>query len=319
MKTLSLGHSGVQVSAICLGTMRFGTRTDEATSFAILDAYMDAGGSFIDTANVYAVWEPGGKGGESESLLGRWFKARGNRGKCFVASKLGSRLQPGGLGLRASQIETECDASLRRMGIDSIDLYYAHFDDPVTPYEETFAAFDRLIKAGKVRYLGASNHRAWRLEAARTFCEQRGLPSYCCVQQRFSYLQPVVGATFGVQVAANEDLQTYTTARGMRLIAYSPLLGGAYSGRPDRPVTSQYNTPHNEHRMATAHSAAKRLGVTPSQLVLSWMLHLENPVLPIIGNSSVAQLRENLAALDLRLTPQDMEELAGGGNLPKAG
>lgn len=317
MKTMPLGHSGVDVSAVCLGAMRFGTATDETTSYAVLDAYLEAGGTFLDTANVYSVWAPGGKGGESETVLGKWFKSRGNRARCFIATKLGSRLQPGGLGLRASQIEEECGKSLRRMGIETIDLYYAHFDDPVTPYEETFTAFDRLIRAGKVRFLGASNHRAWRLEAVRTFCESRNLPYYCCIQQRFSYLQPVVGAGFGMQIAANEDLLTYCNARNVRMLAYSPLLGGVYSGRADRPVPAPYDTPHNRRRLATLDIVAKRLGISPSQLVLSWMIHLDPHVLPIIGNSSVAQLKENLAALDVRLSPQDMTELAEGGNPPK--
>jgi aryl-alcohol dehydrogenase-like predicted oxidoreductase len=316
MKQLSLGTTGVEVSAICLGAMRFGTRTDEATSFAILDAYLEAGGSFLDTANIYAVWEPGGKGGESEALLGRWFKARGNRKACFLATKMGSKLQPGGLGLRAAQIETECEASLRRMGVETIDLYYAHFDDPVTPYEETFAAFDRLIRAGKVRFLGASNHRAWRLEASRAFCQSRGFASYCCVQQRLSYLQPVVGATFGNQVAANEDLLDYARSRNVRVLAYSPLLGGTYGNRPDRPVSDPYNTPHNAQRMHTVTTMAARLGVTPSQVVLAWMLHGDPAVLPIVGVSTPGQLRENLGALQVRLSAADRDELAKGGHLP---
>lgn len=317
MKTLTLGHSNIEASAVCLGAMRFGTRTDEATSFAILDAYLDAGGTFIDTANVYAVWEPGGKGGDSEEALGRWFKAKNKRNRCFLATKLGSRLQPGGLGLTREKIETECEKSLRRMGVDTIDLYYAHFDDPVTPYEETFSAFDRLIRAGKVRFLGASNHRAWRLETVRSFCESHNLPHYCCIQQRFSFLQPVVGATFGMQIAANDDLLAYIKARNIRMIAYSPLLGGVYSGRADRSIPLTYETPHNHRRMAVVNTVAGRLGITQNQLVLAWMLHLEPAVLPLIGASTVSQLKENLAAQDIVLSKEDLSELADAGNLPK--
>ncbi len=319
MMRMQLGADGVDVSAICLGAMRFGTTTDEPTAFAILDAYMDAGGSFIDTANIYAAWLPGGVGGESESLLGRWMLSRGNRAACFVASKMGSRLQPCGLGLRAEQIETECEKSLRRLGTDVLDLYYAHFDDPATPYEETFTAFDRLVRAGKVRRLGASNHRAWRLEAARAFCTTHGLPGYCCIQQRFSYLQPVVGAAFGNQIAANDDLLDYVKARGIRMLAYSPLLGGLYGGGADRTPTGAYDTPHNRQRLAAVADAATRLGATPNQVVLAWMLATAPAVIPIIGVSSVGQLKENLGALQVRLSPDDMAALTEGGVLPKCG
>lgn len=194
MRTVPLGNTGVDVSALCLGAMYFGTRNDERTSFELLDQYVAAGGTFIDTANIYAHWVEGGQGGESESLLGRWMKARGNRADLFLASKVGFNMPGVERGLTAAQIEAECEKSLRRMGVETIDLYYAHVDDRVTPLDETLAAFDRLVRAGKVRFIGASNYLAWRLEQAHWVSKTHDWASFCCVQQRYTYLRPKPGA-----------------------------------------------------------------------------------------------------------------------------
>jgi aryl-alcohol dehydrogenase-like predicted oxidoreductase len=205
MRQLTLGKGGPRVSEFCLGAMYFGTRNDRAESFALLDQFMDAGGNFIDTANIYAHWVEGGKGGESETMLGAWMRARGNREQCFIASKVGFAypgIQPG---LRAEQIEAECHKSLKRLGVDTIDLYYAHVDDRQTPLEETLAAFDSLIRAGKVRFIGASNYLAWRLERARWISQTQEWAAYCCIQQRYTYLRPKPGADFDPQISANDD------------------------------------------------------------------------------------------------------------------
>jgi aryl-alcohol dehydrogenase-like predicted oxidoreductase len=308
MKTVPLGHSGLRVSTACLGTMRFGTATDEATSFRILDMYAGAGGTFLDTANVYASWEPNGEGGDSEALLGRWMRARGNRGEIFLATKLGSRYQETGLGLRAGQIQRECEDSLRRLGVETIDLYYAHFDDRTTPLQETMLAFNRLIQAGKVRLIGASNFRAWRLERIRAACQQNAWPAYCCVQQRYSYLQPAIGALFGLQAAANEDLLEYCRETDLTLLAYSPLLGGSYA-REDKPVPQQYAGPHNELRLQALRAVAEEMGASPNQIVLAWMLHGDPVAVPIIAASTPQQMEENLAALEISLGAEEMERL----------
>jgi aryl-alcohol dehydrogenase-like predicted oxidoreductase len=227
MRTISLGNSGVEVSAFCLGTMYFGSRTDRETSFQLLDRYVEAGGSFLDTANIYARWVPGFVGGESETLLGGWMRERKHRDQIFVATKVGFQYPGVEWGLRADQIETECEKSLKRLGTDTIDLYYAHVDDRNTPMEETMAAFDRLVKAGKVRLIGASNFLAWRLEEARWVSQTRGWAEYCCIQQRYSYIRPKSGASFDPQIATNDDLLDYCRARGITILAYSPLLSGA--------------------------------------------------------------------------------------------
>ena len=178
--------------------MYFGTRNDEATSFRLLDIFVDAGGFFIDTANIYTHWVEGYKGYESEALLGRWMKARKNRPRLFIATKVGFEIPYYGVqrGLPAATILQECDTSLRNLGVETIDLYYAHCDDPNTPLEESLQAFDRLVKAGKVRAIGASNYQAWRLEEARWTSRAHGWSEFCCVQRRHTYLHPRPGAGF---------------------------------------------------------------------------------------------------------------------------
>lgn len=303
MKTLPLGRTGVEVSALCLGTMHFGSRDDRETSFRLLDQYVDAGGTFLDTANIYARWVPGFVGGESETLLGEWMRQRRNRSRLFLASKVGFEMPGVPRGLKAELIEAECEKSLRRLGVETIDLYYAHVDDLNTPLEETMEAFDRLVRAGKVRFIGASNYAAWRLEEARWVSQTHGWAQYCCVQQRYTYLRPKPGATFSPQVAVNNDLLDWCRARGATLLAYSPLLGGAYT-RPDRPIPSQYVGPDTDARLMALREVAEALDATPNQVVLAWMLHHDPPVIPVIGASRPEQMEENLKALEIELPPE---------------
>jgi len=305
MKTISLGSTGAEVSALCLGTMHFGSRTDKETSFRILDQYVAAGGSFLDTANNYAMWVPGYVGGESETLLGEWIRERENRAQMFIATKVGFDYPGVEKGLRAHQIETECEKSLGRLGIDTIDLYYAHRDDQNTPMEETIEAFDRLTTAGKVRFIGASNFQAWRLEGARWVSQMHGWTKYCCIQQRYSYIRPKPGASFGHQIAANDDLLDYCRALRIRLLAYSPLLSGAYT-RPDRAFPEQYLGPDTDARLAALKVVCEQVGATANQVVLAWMVHSDPAVIPVFGASTVDQLNENLGALEVELSAEQM-------------
>lgn len=308
MRTVPLGNTGVQVSVFCLGTMYFGSSTDATTSYQLLDQYVEARGSFLDTANIYARWVPGYVGGESEALLGRWMRERNARSKLFLASKVGFEMPGVERGLRASQIEEECEKSLKRLGVDTIDLYYAHCDDRNTPVEETMEVFDKLVKAGKVRFIGASNFSAWRLEEARWVSQTHGWPEYCCIQQRYSYVRPKPGANFDPQVAANEDLLDYCKTRGITLLAYSPLLRGAYT-RSDRPFPEQYVGPDTEARVAVLKAAAEEKRATANQIVLAWMIHSEPCVIPLVAASTTDQLRENLGALNIALGVDDMVRL----------
>ena len=312
MRTQQLGQTGEQVSALCLGAMYFGSRNDKEASYKILDQYVDAGGTFIDTANTYAMWIDGFQGGESEKLLGEWMAERGNRDDLFIASKVGFDYQNVPIGLRAHQIEEECNKSLKRMNIDTVDLYYAHKDDRKTPLEETLQAFDRLISAGKVRFIGASNYLAWRLERAHWMSEANGWAQYCCVQQRHTYFPLRPGASSGRQVVANNDLFEYCSDTGTTLLAYSVLLGGAYT-RDDRPLPEGYRCADNEQRLAVLRAVANEIGASPNQVVLCWMMQSSPPVLPLIAASTEAQLAENIGALAFELSAEQMRRLNTAG------
>lgn len=310
MKTVDLGKSGLGVSQFCLGAMYFGSRISPETSFRLLDQFTEAVGSFIDTANIYARWVPGHKGGESEVLLGQWMRERKNRPHLFIATKVGFEYPGVERGLTARQIEQECENSLKRLGIDVIDLYYAHVDDRCVPMEETLEAFNRLIDAGKVRCIGASNFLAWRLERARWISHTSGWAEYCCIQQRHSFLRRKPGTSFAPQITANEDLLDYCKVNDMTLLAYSPLLSGAYT-RSDRGFQEQYLGPDTDVRLLVLESVAGELGATPNQVVLAWMVQSNPPVIPLVAASTTDQMAENLGALDLELSNEQMRRLNG--------
>ena len=179
-----LGQTELRVHPLCLGGNVFGWTANEAQSFAVLDAYAEAGGNFIDTADVYSAWVPGNSGGESESIIGRWLASRGRQHQTIVATKVGSL--PTAKGLSAANIQAAADASLRRLGVDRIDLYFAHIDDAATPLEETLGGFDALVKAGKVRYIAASNYSAERLAEALAISKRNGLVRYDVLQPHYN-------------------------------------------------------------------------------------------------------------------------------------
>lgn len=312
MKTVPLGNTGENVSTLCLGAMYFGSRQDKMESFKLLDQYFEAGGSFVDTANIYAHWVDGSKGGESELVLGSWMKERKNRDQIFIASKVGFGYQDVPVTLRADTIEQECNKSLKRLGVNTIDLYYAHNDDRDTPLEETLEAFLRLIDSGKVRYIGASNYLAWRLEEAHWLSLANEWPEYCCVQQRHSYIRRKPGTTFNPQVAANDDLLDYVRNRGITLLAYSALLSGAYT-RSDREFGEQYLGADTDNRLNALKAVAVETGFTQNQVILAWMLKSEPAVVPLIAASTSDQMRENIDALNLALTPDQLERLDSAG------
>jgi aryl-alcohol dehydrogenase-like predicted oxidoreductase len=302
------GPRGPLASVLCLGALPFGTTVDEPTSFAILDRFEEAGGTFVDTANNYAFWVDGAVGDESEELLGRWFAARGNRDRIMLATKVGARPRQPGLGfeamegLSAKTIRVGIEGSLRRLGVEHIDLYYSHVEDRSVPVEETVGAFAELVTDGTVGVLGCSNHATWRIERARSVARALGQPYYTCVQQRYSYLRPRPGVRLpeGGHVHATDELLDYVRAEpDLSLMAYSPLVFGAYA-RPER-LPEQYDHPGTTARRAVLAEVARELGVTPIQVVLAWLVDGDPPIVPIIGVSSVAQLDECLGAADLVL------------------
>jgi aryl-alcohol dehydrogenase-like predicted oxidoreductase len=292
--------------------MYFGSKTDKATSWQLLDQYVEAGGTFIDTANIYARWVPGFVGGESETLLGEWMRARKNRAQLFIATKVGFPYPGVEQGLPAWRIIEECDKSLKRLGIETIDLYYAHVDDRATPQEESLEAFDQLVRAGKVRLLGASNFLAWRLEEAKWISQTHGWAQYCCIQQRYSYLRPRAGTSFDPQIAANDDLLDYCRVRGIALLAYSPLLSGAYS-RSDRSFAEQYVGADADQRLAVLAKIAREVGATANQIVLAWMVQSNPAVIPLVAASTKEQMQENLAASNITLSPDQIQQLTNAG------
>jgi aryl-alcohol dehydrogenase-like predicted oxidoreductase len=312
MRTVRLGTTAEQVSALCLGAMYYGTSVSRQMSFRLLDQYVDAGGTFIDTANIYAWWAEGGAGGESEKLLGDWLNERKHRSKLFIASKVGFGYGSVPRGLNARLIREECEKSLRQMQIETIDLYYAHVDDLTTPMEETLEAFNRLVEAGKVRYIGASNFRAWRLEQARSISQTKTTAAYCCVQQRYTYLQPRARTNFEPQLAVNDDLLDYCQQMDLTLLAYSPLLAGAYT-RSDRPLAAQYLSEDNQARLKALHSVAAECGATPNQVILAWMLQSKPMILPVFAASTPEQMDEDICALKLDLTEAQMKQLNAAG------
>ncbi|MFC7381170.1 aldo/keto reductase [Sphaerisporangium rhizosphaerae] len=315
-----------EVSVISLGAMLFGTVTDEATSFAILDRYLEAGGTFIDTSDNYAFWVNGTQGGESEELLGRWRRDRGVGDEIVIATKLGARpLAPGTTfgpdveGLSAKVIRESAERSRERLGVDRLDLLYAHIEDPRVSLRETVEGFAELVAEGAVGLLGVSNHWAWRVERARALAAASGLPGYEVLQYHHSYLRhrtdlPSLRSPDGNQGVTGPDLLSYLRAEpDLAMVAYSPLLKGAYV-RDDRPLGAGHDHAGTPARLTALREVAKQTGATPNQVVLAWLIGGEIPMIPLVGASSVAQLDETLAAADLELTPEQRARLDTAGH-----
>ncbi|MEE1837800.1 aldo/keto reductase [Streptomyces sp. SP17KL33] len=302
-----------EVSVLALGAMLFGSRTDEKTSFAILDRYVEAGGNFIDTSDNYAFWIDGGQGGQSEELLGRWRRSRGVGDEIVIATKLGARpLAPGtgyvdnAEGLSAEVIRESAQRSRERLGVERLDLLYAHIEDRTVSARETVEGFAALVAEGTVGLLGVSNHAVWRVERARALAAAAGLPGYEVLQYHHSYLRPrtdVPGDLWpdGTLGAATAELLSYLEAEpGLTLVAYSPLLKGGYV-RP-QALPSDYDHPGTPARTKVLGEVARETGATVNQVVLAWQLGGRFPIVPLVGVSSVAQLEENLGAVELELT-----------------
>ena len=301
--------NGLTVSNICLGTMMFGTAVSESDAFAVLDAYRDRGGCFLDTANNYSHWI--GTGDESELLLGKWLRQRGCRDRMILATKVGYDRKGKGAGLRKEQIEHWCDESLRKLGTDYLDLYYAHTDDPATPMEETMEAFDSLVRKGKVRFLGSSNFDTWRLVEAENVTEKHGFTGYTVHQQHFTYLHPrmEIAPQFKFNEPVGRERLRYLCARNLPLVSYSCLLHGAYE-RDDR-LSDEYIA---GDRLAFVRKMAREKGVTASALVVAWMCSLHRcadfpRVIPLFSASKVDYFLKNLEGGDLMLTDEELESL----------
>ncbi len=330
MRMRTLGTSPIEVSELCLGAMHFGTRMEPAQAHELLDHFVDAGGTFIDTANNYSFWDEGGVGGESESVLGGWLRERGNRDRMVIATKCGalpknlaegssgagestSQIASAGFasaeGLSAAAITSAIEGSLRRLGTDHIDLYYAHIDDRRVPVAETMGAFARLIEAGKVRAIGCSNFATWRIAESRAAAETAGTPAYSAAQFRYTYLRPNPGADLDVQVAVDNQLRDFCRSNDVTLLAYSPLLQGAYSRARDQ-IPADYASADSDARLDGLAEVAAEVGAPATQVVLAWLRQQDPPVISLVAASRPEQLAENVQSLDVTLTDSQMDRLS---------
>ncbi|GJE09765.1 MULTISPECIES: aldo/keto reductase [Methylobacterium] len=312
-----IGRSELTVAPFCLGGNVFGWTADEATSFAILDRFVASGFDFIDTADVYSRWAPGHAGGESEAVIGRWLSARpGVRDRIVLATKVGMDLGDAGKGLSPEHIARGCEASLRRLQTDRIDLYQSHLDDPAVPLDETLRAYERLIAAGKVRVIGASNYGAARLTEALTLSASAGLPRYECLQPDYSLAERGYEA----------ELEPVCRAEQVGVIGYFSLAAGfltgkyrapgAAAGRARENRVSKYLTPRGLALLYALDSVAAERGASPAQVALAWIIARPGITAPIASATSVAQLEELLGAARLTLPDEAIARLdtasAGG-------
>lgn len=300
-----LGRSGLKVSALCLGTMQFGWTADEPAAFAVLDAFVAAGGSLIDTADVYSNWAPGNPGGVSEEIIGRWLRARGGRDQMVLATKARGRMWPGpnGEGLSRAHLIRACDDSLRRLQVDYVDLYQTHWYDAETPIDETLGALDDLVRAGKVRYIGCSNIPAWRLALALGASARLGLARYDSLQPHYNLAH---------RAEFERELGELCRDQGVGVIPYSPLAGGFLTGKyragADVPTSERAGSVQRRYfndrgwaTLAALTAVAGELGATPAQVALAWLLARPGISAPIVGANSAAQLQASLGALEVRL------------------
>jgi aryl-alcohol dehydrogenase-like predicted oxidoreductase len=301
----SLGNSGIQLAPFALGGNVFGWTADERASFEVLDAFVAAGFNFIDTADAYSSWVPGHKGGESEEVIGRWVKARGNRDKVIIATKLAVEVVPGESGLSRAYMQKAVERSLKRLQTDYIDLYQSHRDDPNTPIEETLSAYRELIEAGKVRAIGASNFTPARLRESLQVSKAKGLPRYESLQpwynlyDRAQFEEPRADSLAELCKAENLGVIPYfALASGFLTGKYRSLKDAEGSARGYR-VKDMLNE-RGLKILAALDSVSKELSATPAQVSLAWLL-AKGVTAPIASATSAKQLHELLKAVDLKL------------------
>jgi aryl-alcohol dehydrogenase-like predicted oxidoreductase len=302
MEKRRLGQSSLEIAPLAFGGNVFGWTADEKTSFALLDAFVAGGFNFIDSADAYSRWHPGNQGGESETILGKWLKARGNRDRVIIATKLGIEMGPGKKGLSRAYMIQAVEASLRRLQTDYIDLYQSHRDDPDAPIEETLSAYGELIKQGKVREIGASNFSAPRLAESLRLSATLGLPRYQSLQPHYNLVerQPFEGEL--EDLCLKEKLGVipfYSLASGFLTGKYRSAADAEGRARGSR--VAKYLTDAGSRVMAALDAVAKRYNATPAQIALAWMLARPSITAPIASATNIDQLREIMRAPDIKL------------------
>ncbi len=315
MERHELGRSGLKVPPLCFGGNVFGWTVDEARSFSLLDALVDAGLGFIDTADIYSRWVPGHEGGESETIVGRWLAKRGGRDRVIIATKVGADMGGGKTVLSARRIKEAVDASLKRLGTDYIDLYQSHTDDEATPLLETLGAYGDLIKAGKVRAVGASNYSAARFAQALDVSAATGLPRYETLQPLYNLME---------RPAFEGGLEQVCLAQHVGVIPYSSFASGFLTGKyrseadiANRARGSRVKNYLDERGMrvlAALDMAGARYGAEPAAVALAWMMAKSAVTAPIVSATSVKQLEGLLAAIRLSLDAEAIRELNEASN-----
>jgi len=307
-----LGASSIHTPALCLGGNVFGWTADKATSFAILDAFADAGGTLVDTADVYSAWVPGHKGGESETVIGEWLKTSGKQ--MGIATKVGMLPSAAGEKLNPARIAEACDASLRRLGVEQIALYYAHQDDEGTPQEAYMEAFAKLVAAGKVATLGASNFHAARLKSANEIARKAGAPHFQALQPEYNLVS---------RHRYEGELQDFCVEHNIGTLPYYGLASGFLTGK--YRSSADYGKSVRGGRMqayfdgkgpavlTALDDVAEETGATLAQISLAWLAAQPGITAPIASATSVAQLQELLPAMELELTPAQLDKLDAAG------
>ncbi|MGJ4880913.1 MULTISPECIES: aldo/keto reductase [unclassified Bradyrhizobium] len=311
MKMRPLGRSGLNVPPLCFGCNVFGWTVDEAASFRLLDKVLESGINFLDTADVYSRWVPGHSGGESETIIGKWMKLRGNRDRVILATKVGMDMGDGKVGLKADYIARAVEDSLRRLQTDVIDLYQSHKDDETTPQEETLAAYDRLIKAGKVRVIGASNFSAERLQAALELSAKSGLPRYESLQPEYSLAE---------RASYEGALQRVCENYGVGVITFFSLAAGFLTGkyrseadfgkspRGQRGIP-KYMNERGMRILAALDAVARETGAQQASIALAWLLAKPSVTAPIASATRPEHVDTLVAATELALTADQVARL----------
>ena len=310
MQSRKLGNTEFKVAPLALGGNVFGWTADEATSFKLLDAFVDEGFNLVDTADVYSRWVPGHKGGESETIIGNWLKKSGKRGHVVIATKVGMAMGDEKQGLSASYIQRAVDDSLRRLQTDYIDLYQAHKDDPNVPLAETLGAFAELLRQGKVRAIGASNYSGQRLAEALEVSTQEKLASYQTLQPEYNLYD---------RFAYESDLEPVCQKHGLGVICYYSLASGFLTGKyrseadlsksPRGQTAKKYLDTRGFRILAALDRVAKRHNSTPTQIALAWLIARPSITAPIASATNLKQLDDLVQAANLELDPASIELL----------
>ena len=310
MKKRKLGKSGIEVAPLMLGGNVFGWTADEPRSFKILDAFVAAELNFIDTADSYSTWAPGHKGGESETIIGNWFKHSGNRNKVVIATKVGSEIPGQGKGLSKAWILRQAEASLKRLQTDCIDLYQSHRDDQSTPIEETLEAYEQLIREGKVRAIGCSNFARERTEQSLAASREHGWPSYVSMQPHYNLCE---------RAAYETQLEPLALKESLGVVPYYSLASGFLTGKyrseadlsksPRGQTVKKYLNDRGFRILHALDQVAERHNATPAQVALAWLMARPSITAPIASATSVEQLNDLAAATRLELDHAAIELL----------